>query len=82
MKHNSECSSHWMLFDIFIKRTITNETTAAMIAKSKVKQNGPTFCNIVGGYVDRDKQIDPRTADNMRHYFLCNPTKKWGTTIE
>jgi hypothetical protein len=41
-----------------------NETKTAMIAKSKVKQNGPTFCNIDGRKVDRNKQIHPKPADN------------------
>ena len=36
-----------------------NEKKTAMIAKSKVKRNGPTFCSIDGGLVDRNKKIDP-----------------------
>ena len=52
-----------------------NETKTAMIAKSKLKRNGPTFCNIDGGLVDRNKQIDPRPADNTKCLFFCYPTK-------
>ena len=51
-----------------------NETKTAMSAKSKVKRNGPTFCNINGGNVDRSTSIDPRTADNIVR-LVCDPTK-------
>ena len=55
-------------------RTTANETTTAKIAKSKLKQNWPTFCNINGGNVDRSISIDPKIADNMVHR-VCDPTK-------
>ena len=42
----------------------------AMIAKSKVKRNGPTFCNIDGGSVESNKQIDPKQADNTKRLFF------------
>ena len=51
-----------------------NETKTAMIAKSKLKRN-PTFCNIDGGLVDRNKQIDPKPADNTKRLFFYYPTK-------
>ena len=46
-----------------------NEIKTAMIAKSKVKLNGPTFCNLDGGSVDSNKQIDPKPADNTKRLF-------------
>ena len=52
-----------------------NEIKTAMIAKSKVKLNGPTFCNIDGGLVDRNKQIHPKPADNSTHLLFYYPTK-------
>ena len=53
-------------FSTFERRTIMNEKKTAIIAKSKVKQNGTTFCNIDGGLVDINKQIDPNPADIMK----------------
>jgi hypothetical protein len=59
---------------MLLARTNANETTTAKIAKSKLKQNEPTVCNINGGNVDRSTSIDPRTADNMVR-LVCDPTK-------
>jgi len=59
-------------FGHFYKRTIKNETKTAMIANSEVKQNGPTFCYIVGGKVHRNKQIDPKPADNTKRLSIVN----------
>ena len=68
-------------FGHFYKRTITNETKkTAMIANLEVKQNGPTFCYIVGGKVHRNKQIDPKPADNTKRLFFY-PTKIEGPEV-
>ena len=58
-----------------------NETKTAMIAKSKVKQNGPTFCNIDGRKVDRNKQIHPKPADNSTRLLCYYPTKIEGPKV-
>ena len=47
-----------------------NEKKTAMIVKSKVKRNGPTFCNIDGGLVDRNNQIDANPADSTKTPLL------------
>ena len=58
-----------------------NETKTAMIAKSKLKRN-PTFCNIDGGLVDRNKQIDPKPADNTKTPLLLLFQKNWRNISE
>jgi hypothetical protein len=58
-----------------------NETKTAMIAKSKLKRN-PTFCNIDGGLVDRNKQIDPNPADNTKTLLLLLFHEKWRNRSE
>ena len=58
-----------------------NATKTAMIAKSKVKQNGPTFCNIDGRKVDRNKQIHPKPAENSTHHLFYSPTKIEGPEV-
>ena len=59
---------------MLLARTNANETTTAKIAKSKLKQNEPTFCNINGGNVDRSTSIDSKTAENMVR-LVCDPMK-------
>jgi len=58
-----------------------NETKTAMIAKSKLKRN-PTFCNIDGGLVDRNKQIDPKPADNTKTPLLLLFHENWRNSSE
>ena len=53
----------------------------AMIAKSKVKRNGPPFCNIDGRQVDRNKQIHPKPADNSTSLLFYYPTKIEGPEV-
>ena len=59
-----------------------------MIAKSKVKQNGPTVCNLDGGLVDSNKQIHSNPADITKRLFfyysrkIGEPESVWYIQIE
>jgi len=66
-------------FSTFVQRTIMNEKKTAMIVKSKVKRNGPTFCNIDGGLVDINKLIDPNPADITKTPLLLLLNENWRT---